>query len=301
MQGEIHTQTLAVQTAALLKSYEQEDADPRHQPEPWRDEVEKRLKRNGVSLAWLRNIACTIPGAHRHGEMFLELCSTNLPRQEEPDWKLMRARDFYKNLAECLISGEAISRQAHTFKMACCDHVERVIEGCGDWCELQDLVYKDALPRCLKSLCETDREGDCFQVVLNWPGAFVNAVLHRVRAELEHSGREALPPFGPGDIDPEASAVHQAPKPPAPWFWPLDLQAQAVYLHYIGAAATPCLKAPNCLAMTEAALRVAGVDLEIMERLARAFGNACIEDGQALLDVCRRSLTVIDARPAAVA
>ncbi len=279
-------------TSRLLQSYEREAREPRFDPEPWRAEAEVRLERAGVDLYWLRQVATHIDGAHEQGRLFLDLCSTRQPCFREPDWESMRAWELYRGLLRAFQDGEGgnpVTRQAHDFSLRCDNHLERVGDRRPGWRLLDQMVH-EARNQGLRDLAETDRGGSGFQVVMDQPEAFLNAVLRRLKAEMERPiGQGNLPPLGPQDIDPADCKPCQAVEPPAPWLWPLEAQMEALYVCFASETDIADLKQPCNLARLEAAVVEAGVDLDLLSRLASVFGmTACC--GAGLLKICWQPL-----------
>ncbi len=291
MEGTVWMFPLYSQAGCLLKSYARENKEPEFQPEGWRGHVELNLSHAGVDLRAMRRLVERFPDAYQYEDFFYELCRTKRPCHCETMGGGGLGRTLYEGVMKAFQDDPETpaSRQAHDFSIRCEEHFEKITEKMPDWQHFNDLFY-GLLKESLKGLAKTDQYAEHFQAIMDQPGVLINGVLAGIRADLEAGRRPGQGrPFGPSDLSLEKPNLWEAMEPPAPWVWPPEILALAVFLRHAEIGENyRLLYVPKNLTRAEEALAGYGLDVELLTKLARYF--PCVDvSGKDLLDFCRKT------------
>lgn len=277
------------QTGYLLKSYARENTEPDFHPEGWRGHVESNLSNAGIDLHFMRRLAERLPDAYQHKALFFDLCQTHRACRSETISAGGLGRTLYEGALKAFLPGVSASCQANDFSTRCEEHFEKVLEEIPDWRHFFDLFYR-LLRASLKGLGKTDRCAEHFQAIMDQPGILLNGVLAKIRADLEAGRRPGQGrPFNPSELLREKPDPGEAVDPPAPWLWPPDVLALAVWVHHAGIG-EECriLDVPKNLDRAEEALSDYGLDVELLARLAQWLPSSDVS-GKDLLELCRKT------------
>ncbi|MFH1034021.1 MAG: hypothetical protein V1806_05895 [Pseudomonadota bacterium] len=278
-------------TDMVLRSYWRKANNPgSYEPEAWLPEAEARLRGAGVDIKDLAHVADLLRGPESalNGGLFFNLCQARRPLSGEADWRGMRSQEAYERLLMGVESQVGASREAIDFA----SRLEEYLYGLffvarPDWLALSELIEQE-LATCLRDLGQTDRDMKCYQATLEAPGALVNAALRNLCANLAEPERPRKP-LTPGGFDGAAPQPHEAPLPPEPWLWPLPFQARALFSKWAGFRSPGCLDSPLAMIRIKRGLRAAGLDVELLERMARLLPLSREDqlDGEILLELCQ--------------
>lgn len=157
---------------------------------------------------------------------------------------------------------------------------------CADWLGTVDDFKRgwdyvearwEVVKKGLTDLAKTDPEARCLPLIVQSPGVLINAMLDKLVEAMEAGqGLDDLPPLSPDDLDPRRERCSQAPDAPAPWLWSPGGLAMAVLDHTSGHRRLPTFEVPAILTRARQQLAQAGLNLQLLDRLAKVIWPICI-------------------------
>lgn len=145
--------------------------------------------------------------------------------------------------------------------------------------------FAELMEKVLEELAADDPQADCRELILQNPEGLALAALTKYQEFGSPQGTRKR--ISPGFIL-QTAKENKAPRPLYPWQWPLAIQADVYYNCCCnGRNAKSAVFNPCALNRLKESLKAAGVDTDLLARIARVFGMVYYTDGYDLLDIAR--------------